>query len=63
MDVGFVGGYDTGRVWRDGESSDLWHHSTTIGLWMDVLGAAVIQPYYSFTDEGDMFSLKVGFNF
>ena len=63
MDVGIVGGYDTGRVWLDGENSDLWHHSTTIGLWLDVLGAAILQPYYSINDDADSFSLMLGFSF
>lgn len=63
MDVGIVGGYDSGRVWLDSENSDQWHNSTTIGLWMDVLGAAILQPYYSFNDDGDSFSLRLGFSF
>ena len=63
MDVGIVGGYDLGRVWLDGETSDQWHSSQTVGLWMNVLGMAIIHPYYSFTDDGNFFSLRIGFSF
>jgi len=63
MDVGLVGGYDIGRVWLENENSDVWHNSQTVGLWMNILGLAIIQPYYSFTDEGNVFSLRLGFNF
>ncbi len=63
MDIGLLGGYDYGRVWVENEDSDTWHNSYTVGLWMNVLGAAVIQPYYSFTEELDLFSFKIGFNF
>jgi len=65
MDVGLVGGFDQGRVWLDGEDSEQWHRSVTVGLWMDVFGAAVLQPSYSFTDtdEPNTFSLFLGFAF
>jgi len=63
MDVGVVGGYDYGRVHLDDEDSEEWHTSRTIGLSLELLGAAVLQPYYSFTDEGNVFSLKMGFSF
>ncbi|MEM6321803.1 MAG: hypothetical protein AAF960_29350, partial [Bacteroidota bacterium] len=63
MDVGIVGGYDYGRVWLEGENSDTWHKSQTIGLWMNILGMAIVQPHLSFSDEGNLFSLRLGFNF
>ncbi|MEL7247365.1 MAG: metallophosphoesterase [Bacteroidota bacterium] len=63
VDVGLVGGFDYGRVWLDGEESDTWHNSQTIGLWIDVLGLAVLQPYYSFNNEQNLFSFRLGFNF
>ena len=63
MDVGILGGYDYGRVWLEDEESDKWHKSRTIGLWMNVFGAVIIQPHYSFTEEGDSFNFKLGFNF
>ncbi|NNE14897.1 MAG: hypothetical protein HKN51_07955 [Saprospiraceae bacterium] len=63
MDVGIVGGLDTGRVWVKNELSDKWHTSQTIGLSLELLGAVVIHPYYSFTDEGNQFTLRMGFGF
>ncbi len=63
MTIGLVGGYDYGRVWLDGEDADNWHSSQTIGLSMNVLGFVVIHPFYSFTNEGNLFSLKLGYNF
>jgi hypothetical protein len=63
MDVGVLGGFDYGRVWLNGEQSDTWHNSRTIGVWMELLGLAVLQPHYSFTEEGNVFALRLGFNF
>ncbi|MBT8221267.1 MAG: metallophosphoesterase [Bacteroidia bacterium] len=63
MDVGILGGYDHGRVWVDDEDSDTWQNSTSIGLWFNILGSMVLQPYYSFVDEKDEISFKIGFNF
>ncbi len=63
MDVGLIGGFDMGRVWLDGEHSNAWHHSHTLGLWMDVLGQFILQPYYSYSKEGHYFSFNMAFNF
>jgi len=63
MDIGIVGGYDTGRVWLEGETSDRWHNSASIGIWMDILGIAIVQPYYSFVDEENSVNLRLGFSF
>lgn len=63
MTVGIMGGYDIGRVWVDNENTDKWHDSQSVGLLLNVMGLAIIQPYYSFTPEGNVFSLKVGYYF
>lgn len=63
MDIGILGGYDYGRVKYVDDNNDEWHTSQTLGLWFEVLGAMVIQPYYSLNDEQNTFSLKLGFNF
>ncbi|MEO0339863.1 MAG: hypothetical protein AAF242_11665, partial [Bacteroidota bacterium] len=63
MGVGIVGGYDYGRVWLEGEDSTTWHNSQTIGIWLNILKMTIIQPYYSLTEEGNIFSLQMGFNF
>lgn len=33
-DFGIVGFYDIGRVWVDGENSDVWHNGYGFGIWM-----------------------------
>ena len=63
MDIGVLAGYDQAKVWIDGEDSDDFHNSTSLGIWFDLLEVIVIQPYYTFTQEQDVFSLKMGFNF
>jgi len=63
MDIGIVGGFDIGRVWLDGEDSNKWHHSQSLGLWMDVLELLIIHPYYSYTKEGHFFSFRMGYTF
>ncbi|MCG8581804.1 MAG: metallophosphoesterase [Bacteroidales bacterium] len=63
MDIGVLGGFDVGRVWLDGEDSNKWHHSQTVGMWMDVLELVVMQPYYSYTKEGHYFSFRMSYNF
>lgn len=63
MDVGMIGGYDYGRVRLAGIEGGKWHSSQTIGLWFEILGAVVVQPYYSFNDEQNTFSVSTGFNF
>ncbi|MEL7219719.1 MAG: hypothetical protein AAGJ93_00290 [Bacteroidota bacterium] len=62
-DMGILGGFDYGRVWLDEEDSDIWHNSATVGLWFDLLGFVVVQPYYSFNEEENLFSFRLGFNF
>lgn len=64
MDVGLVGGYDVGKVYFDDlENGNPWLSSTTVGLWFDMLGVMVLQPYYSLNDEQNTFSLQMGFTF
>ncbi|TLX76912.1 hypothetical protein E9993_04305 [Labilibacter sediminis] len=63
MDIGVLGGFDVGRVWLEGEDSNTWHHSQTFGIWMDVLELVVLQPYFSYTPEGDFVSFRMSYNF
>ncbi|MGQ1785245.1 metallophosphoesterase [Saccharicrinis sp. GN24d3] len=63
MHIGMLGGYDIGRVWLDGEDSDKWHNSQTIGMYMDILEMFILQPYYSFTMEGNFLSVAMKFSF
>ncbi len=63
FDTGILGGFDYGRVSLEGQHSEKWHNSFTIGLWFDILGVAVLQPYFSFGEEENLFSFRAGFNF
>ena len=64
MDVGLIGGYDIGKVYYDESGNNPpWLSSQTVGLWFDILGIVVIQPYYSFNNEENTFSLQMGFAF
>ena len=63
FDMGLLAGFDIGRVWLNGEKSNIWHHGFTTGVWFDLLGMAVLQPYLSWSDEETLFSLKFGYNF
>ncbi|WP_162150098.1 metallophosphoesterase [Saccharicrinis fermentans] len=63
MDIGVLGGYDLGRVWLNGEHSNKWHQSQTLGMYLDILEMVILQPYYSLTPEGDYLSVAMKFNF
>ncbi len=63
MHIGILGGYHYGWVWLTGEGLDVWHNSMTVGVFMEILGSAILQPYHSINDEQNQFSLKLGFNF
>ena len=43
---GLVGFYDIGRVWVDGENSDVWHTGYGFGIWLT--------PFESITLEADL---------
>jgi hypothetical protein len=49
---GFILGMDYGRVWLDGEDSDVWHVAYGGGIWMAPLGATIISLTY-FQDKED----------
>ncbi len=65
LEVGINGGYDIGRVWLKGESSDDWHAVSTAGVWFSPFQMAVINAYYSFTNsrDDDTFTLRLGYYF
>lgn len=49
---GFILGLDYGRVWLDGEDSDVWHVGYGGGVWLAPLGATIISLTY-FQDSED----------
>ncbi|TBW26632.1 metallophosphoesterase [Gramella sp. KN1008] len=61
--LGVFGGYDLGRVWLDGENSDVWHDSYGGGLWIN--SAEAIQGTFSMFagSEGTRFEFGIGLKF
>ncbi|MBC6996216.1 metallophosphoesterase [Neolewinella lacunae] len=52
--MGLLAGYDYGRVWLDGEDSDLWHYSFGGGIWISPLDLLDLKFSLFQTDEGIM---------
>lgn len=63
MAYGVTGGYDYGRVWLPGESSDKWYQSVGGGLWVNAAEAAsaFISCFYGSDGARVAFRLAVGF--
>ena len=61
--LGIFGGYDLGRVWVDGENSDVWHDSYGGGFWVN--SAEAIQGRFSLFagSEGPRFQFGIGLKF
>ena len=60
---GFILGLDYGRVWLDGEDSDVWHVGYGGGVWVAPLGAGILSLTY-FTDNDDArIAFAAGFPF
>ena len=61
--LGIVGFHDIGRVWLDGESSEKWHKSYGAGFWISPLNQWVFVLNWCFTDEENLPTATVGFQF
>ncbi|MCY2686920.1 metallophosphoesterase [Salinimicrobium sp. TH3] len=63
LQIGVFAGYDLGRVWLDGENSDLWHDSYGGGFW--ITGADALSAKVNLFSGGEKlrFSFSVGMNF
>ncbi|SEA45739.1 Calcineurin-like phosphoesterase [Flavobacterium gillisiae] len=64
MTYGVFGGFDYGRVWLDGETSNKWHQSMGGGIWLNGLNSITTRLTYfkSADDEGRItFGLGLGF--
>ncbi len=57
--VGMYGGFDYGRVWQTGESSNVWHTSQGGGFWVSSLKALTFNIGYFNSKEGNL--VQVGF--
>ncbi|TRW25139.1 metallophosphoesterase [Flavobacterium zepuense] len=62
MTYGILGGYDYGRIWLDGESSDKWHQSVGGGLWLSAVEALTARvTYFKGSDERGRIAFGVSF--
>lgn len=60
---GILLGFDHGRVWLDGEDSQLWHIGYGGGVWIAPLGAAILHLTYFTSESGSRLSFGAGFPF
>jgi hypothetical protein len=60
---GLLFGFDYGRVWFEGEDSDLWHTAFGGGVWVAPFNAVVIHVTYFRGDEDGRISVGGGFPF
>jgi hypothetical protein len=60
LKLGIYGGYDYGRVWIDGEDSDIWHDSVGGGFWLNAVDAISGNFGLFNSDEGLRFSFGFG---
>lgn len=61
--VGISAFYDTGRVWVNQETSNVWHQGYGGGIWFNVLDAFVINSSLGTSRESTIFELRAGFFF
>ena len=50
-DLGVYGFNDIGRVWADGEKSNVWHDGYGGGIWLGFMRKLVVSGYLSFSNE------------
>ena len=62
-ELGVLGFVDTGRVWADGETSDVWHQGYGGGLWFRPFGVVTLVGTLGISDEGHVFDLSSRFFF
>ncbi|NBC19147.1 MAG: BamA/TamA family outer membrane protein [Bacteroidetes bacterium] len=58
---GVLGFVDNGRVWTDGETSDVWHQGYGGGIWATVFDAFALTGTLGVSPEELTFTLKLGF--
>ncbi|MBO6523058.1 MAG: BamA/TamA family outer membrane protein [Balneolaceae bacterium] len=61
--LGVTAFYDTGRVWVNSESSDIWHKGYGGGLWFNAFDAFILNSTVGHSVEGYFFEFKAGFFF
>ncbi|MCK8524308.1 metallophosphoesterase [Aquimarina sp. D1M17] len=63
LQLGVFGGYDIGRVWLDGEDSDIWHDSFGGGMWINAMDTIGGQLGLFNSDDGLRFTFGLGLDF
>lgn len=55
--------FDNGRVWteEDAVTGRVWHQGYGGGLWMSLFNAIVVNGTLGFSEEGEVFNLRLGF--
>lgn len=61
--VGILGFLDNGRVWADGEDSDVWHTGYGGGVWTEIFRSMVVAGTAGFSEDDKTFTLGFGFQF
>ena len=56
---------DVGRVWLEGEDSNIWHHGYGGGVWISPFSAAVLNVSYEMSkdEKGGLFTVKFHYQF
>ena len=63
VNIGLLGFYDYGRVWVEGENSDVWHNAYGGGLYLSPLNSLVLSASYGVSDVDEVFDIRLGFLF
>lgn len=63
LQMGIFGGVDVGRVWLDGEESNVWHNNYGGGFWVNSSQAIGATFNLFHGEDGLRFSFQVGFSF
>jgi len=50
--LGLIGLYDVGRVWKDGEESNIWHHGVGGGIYFAPASIALFRLTAAYSKEG-----------
>jgi outer membrane protein assembly factor BamA len=56
---------DVGRVWLEGEDSDVWHHGYGAGIWVSPFSVAVVTASFERSEDepGGLFTLRFKYLF
>jgi hypothetical protein len=62
-DFGVYTFYDIARVQNSSNESNIWHQGYGPGIWLNLYNNLMVSVGYGISDESNLFSLNVGFNF